>query len=283
MANEKIPYLCGGTFLTQVLRARPDLSTATEHTNGQKENLSEQETFRRLISIYQLSDFPSCTSLKTYTSKYKKCTDSLVSFGQFADNDLHRAFDEAIKSSNSAALQMTVEFVREFISDGKQLQLVRGLLDMIEHDPEILTEDEFYITCANPIKKKDIFEIDHFFIEPFLLGVWHYIIMNRSDDNKKGAATYRQWYPQNKVYRGTVGNAITRDITVEKLPLITSDHEGNMDNSFSDGDPQVEMTDSDEETQGASEGYNQYIENATIVNQHGENNIQIAHVDVLNL
>ena len=64
MDNKTTPYLCGGTFLTQILRARKDLASSTEHTNGQKESLSEQETFRRLISIYQLSNFYGGTSLK---------------------------------------------------------------------------------------------------------------------------------------------------------------------------------------------------------------------------
>lgn len=36
MANESIPYLCGGTFFTQLLRARPVLTTSTEHTKGHK-------------------------------------------------------------------------------------------------------------------------------------------------------------------------------------------------------------------------------------------------------
>lgn len=60
MANESIPYLCGGTFLAQVLRARLPLTTAADHINSKKECLSEQEVFRRLISIYQLKDFRLC-------------------------------------------------------------------------------------------------------------------------------------------------------------------------------------------------------------------------------
>lgn len=36
MANGTVPYLCGGTFLCQVLRAKKPSVTATEHTKGKK-------------------------------------------------------------------------------------------------------------------------------------------------------------------------------------------------------------------------------------------------------
>lgn len=284
MANEKIPYLCGGTFLTQILRARKALTTSTEHTNGQKESLSEQETFRRLISIYQLSDFYGGTSLKPYTSKYKRCTDSLVAYGQFSDYDLQRAFDEDIKSDNSTALRMMAEFVQEFINPALWLQLVRCLLDMIKSDVDIHADDRFYITAdATAVMAKDIINLDHFHIEPFLLGIWHYIILNRADKNEKGADTYNEWYQSKGDYRGTIGNGITHKISIESLPAnLWDDTENVTDND----EPQVEVIDSGSEsdkTQNKSKDHTQYIENATIVNQNGEKNIHIDHVDTLNL
>ena len=284
MANEKTPYLCGGTFLTQILRARKELTTSTEHTNGQKESLSEQETFRRLISIYQLSDFYGGTSLKTYTSKYKGCTDSLVAYGQFSDNDLHRAFDEDIKSGHSTALRMMVKFVHEFIEPNLWVQLVRCLLDTIKEDADIQDDTDFYITAdATAVKAKDIYKLDHFYIEPFLLGVWHYIIMNRADDNTKGVDTYKEWYPSRGNYRGTVGNGITHKISVESLPMAS---QPDIENTATNDAPQVEVIDSSDKSgksQDEPKTYTQYIENATIVNQTGEKNIHIDHLDTLNL
>lgn len=283
MAKEMIPYLCGGTFLTQLLRARKELTNSTKHKNGQKESLSEQETFRRLISIYQLSDFHGGTSLKTYTSQYKNCSNSLVAYAQFSDNDLHRAFDEDVKSNNSIALNMTSEFVYEFLDPSLWRQLVRCLLDMIESDTDI-QDDEFFITGdATTTKSKDIHTIDHFYIEPFLLGIWHYIIMNRIDDNEKGADTYKQWYPSKGNYRGTVGNAITRTLTVDSLPATSMHVEAETEKAPSDDEPQVEVIDSSDGHEAESKTCTQYIEHATIVNQNGEKNIHIDHVETLNL
>ena len=74
MTKDAIPYLCGGTFLTQVIRARTNRKTPTDYTGEQKESLTENETFRRLISIYRPEDFnPNGDSLKTYTTGYKTC------------------------------------------------------------------------------------------------------------------------------------------------------------------------------------------------------------------
>lgn len=112
MANESIPYLCGGTFFTQLLRTRPVLTTSTEHTKGHKESLSEQETFRRLISVYQMKDFMNCSSLKTYTSQFKTCTNSLEAFTSFSDANMKWSFDKDVKSSDSSALILMSNFVQ---------------------------------------------------------------------------------------------------------------------------------------------------------------------------
>ena len=282
MANDLIPYLCGGTFLTQVLRARPTLVTSTEHTKGQKENLSEQETFRRLISIYQMKDFPSCSSLKPYTNYFKSCADSLEAFTLFSDNDMKRAFDEDVRSSDSSALAMISEFIQEFIDPVKYIQLIRCLLDMLQSDSTIAPSTLFYISGnAVPVTKAELDEMDAFVIEPFLLGIWHFIIMNRSGCNKNGAATYQQWYREQGKYMGTIGNNITRQISVKSVPQQKKE--------TIDADCSAEensQTESDDPSYGNSEStrmVNQYIDHATIVNQYGEKSVHIDHVGTLNL
>ncbi len=220
MANGAIPYLCGGTFLCQVLRARNDLATATAHTKRKKENLSEQETFRRLISIYQLKDFYGGTSLKTYTSKYKSCQDSLIAYTQFAESDLRLAFNSAVRAKDSVALRMMSDFVSEFINvKDKGVQLVRCLLGMIKDDDDILAQDEFFILNGESVTKAELATMDNFEIEPFLLGTWHYIVMRRADKNKNGADTYQSWYVSRGDYRGNVGNDIFRNIIVTSASL----------------------------------------------------------------
>ena len=221
--NNTLSYLCGGTFLSQILRARNQLKTSTEHTKCQKENLSEHETFRRLISIYQLKDFYGGTSLKTYTSQYKSCQKSLTAYTQFNDNDLCVAFDSSVKGHNLVALKMMSDFVGEFINvKDKGVQLVRCLLSMIKNDDSIPKSDLFFIKIGEAVKKENLITMDSFEIEPLLLGIWHYIIMNRADKNENGVSTYRLWYSSKDNYCGTVGNDILQNINVSSIHIFPS-------------------------------------------------------------
>ena len=218
MTNNDNPYLCGGTFLAQILRARKSSELSAYYNRNKKESLSEQETFRRLISIYHIAEFSSCSSLKTYTSQFKSCTNSLESFALFSDSDVKREFDSDVRSADSSALTMMSDFVQEFIDTEKYIQLVRCLLDMIENDSTIAPNTPLYILeNTESVTKAEINNMQVFMVEPFLLGIWHYIIMNRSDSNEKGASTYRQWYPSRDKYIGTVGSGITREIYVQSI------------------------------------------------------------------
>lgn len=276
MDKISIPYLCGGTFLTQILRARKDLVPTKDYEKGHKESHSEQEVFRRLISIYHLTDFHECSSLKPYTSKFKSCTDSLLAFGQFSDNDRHRNFTEDIKSEHSVALRMMTEFVHEFIEPSLQNQLVRCLVDMVVSDNTIRPEDEFLIVDNGiEVKVKDFSSLNRISIEPFLLGVWHYIILNRADKNYEGSETYKEWCPEKGVYRGTVGNGITWEIVVDTISEeILEDKQSNA--TFDEHS-------SDSVFEGESNTQAQTIENATIINNYGGKVVNAENIAVLNL
>jgi len=230
MTKEAIPYLCGGTFLCQVIRARKELKSSADHTKCQKESLSERNTFGRLISIYQLRDFIGGTSLTTYTSRYKKCSESLLQFTQFSDNDLRMNFDKAVSSGDPKILKMVADFVAEFIDvEGKGKQLVRCLLGIIKDDSSIRDSDEFYVERGKAIRKNELFERDHFTIEYFLLGVWHFIIMKRADKNEAGGDTYKSWYSSKGQYCGTVGNDIEQNISVDSIPALSAASDTNDD------------------------------------------------------
>ena len=218
-----IPYLCGGTFLTQILRVTERTTTSTDHMNGQKESLPEREIFRRLLSIYRLGEFPADAggSIKTYTSDFKSCRKSLPPFTGFTDTDCRMKFDQDVQSNNSRALYMMANFVSECIDLPKKgEQLVRCLLGMIKDDGTIKSTDEFYILPdGSPISKKDIDSTDKIYIEPFLLGIWHFVIMNRAEKNELGDDTYKAWYPKRDDYRGTVGSDITMSIDVKSAKI----------------------------------------------------------------
>lgn len=118
MENTNIPFLCGGTFFVQVFRSRKGTKTPTEHAKGQKESLSEPELFRRLISIYQLTDFrPEINTLKSYTTFFKRCKQNQDNFIGLDDYDKRRNFGEDIQKENSKAFSAMVQFIRDFINE----------------------------------------------------------------------------------------------------------------------------------------------------------------------
>lgn len=211
-----IPYLCGGTFLTQVLRVVERTTKPTDRLNEKKEDLREQEVFRRLLSVYRLSEFDAGlgNTITTYASDFKKCKDSKAMYTKFTDSDYRQRFDTDVRSGKSTALYMMSEFVKDCI-DVKMsgAQLVRCILGMIKDDKTVKATDEFFILPnGGSMLKQDIIENNQFYIEPFLLGVWHYIIMKRAEKNKLGSDTYESWYPRRNDYRGTVGSDITMPI-----------------------------------------------------------------------
>ena len=172
-----------------------------------------------------MKDFMNCSSLKTYTSQFKTCTNSLETFTSFSDADMKWSFDKDVKSSDSSALILMSEFVQEFTDPDKYIQLTRCLLGVIKSDHTIESDTPFYIFENGAfVTKEKLIEMESFVIEPFLLGIWHFIIMHRSDCNERGAATYQQWYPNRGKYAGTVSDCITQEIFVESIPKAAEDN-----------------------------------------------------------
>ena len=172
-----------------------------------------------------MKDFMNCSSLKTYTSQFKTCTNSLEAFTSFSDADMKWSFDKDVKSSDSSALILMSEFVQEFTDPDKYIQLTRCLLGVIKSDHTIESDTPFYIFENGAfVTKEKLIEMESFVIEPFLLGIWHFIIMRRSDCNERGAATYQQWYPNRGKYAGTVSDCITQEIFVESIPKAAEDN-----------------------------------------------------------
>ena len=214
MNQEIKSYLCGGTFFTQILRTK---TNRYFDGNNHPRSTTQQAEFKALISIFHLSDFEAAgQTIKTNASTFKTCHKSLHEYCRFQDPDILRNFNEDGSHNNSKALTLMEKFVTDFIKDNLYDQLIKCLLGIIQNDSEIKDDDEFFILGnGTTVKKKELCKSNHFIIEPFLLGIWHYIIMNRSDKNEKGQDTYLSWF-DGKKYIGTVGSVITQEVKVER-------------------------------------------------------------------
>ncbi|MEE5994293.1 MAG: hypothetical protein V3G42_13830 [Oscillospiraceae bacterium] len=285
MNHTTTPYLCGGTFMTQILRFVDEQFSPNEHLQEKKDIFPECEIFRRLISVFQLREFqkdsqksrkPKST-LRTYASEFKNCKNSLGTFTKLNDFDMRKEFDKNVRRLNGKALEMMNEFIQDALSEAedenKYKKLVRSLLGIIMNDDEISQEDLFYINGdETAVAKKELPTISVFYIAPFLLGVWHYIVMKRFDKNELGQATYKEWYPTKDTYKGTVGCDIADAFQV--LNLLPSDTTDSSDETVP-----LEGAVIDEETVKN----HQFATSHTIVNQTGTNNVYAEYIGTLNL
>lgn len=286
MEKTCIPFLCGGTFFCQVLRARKATSSPAEYYSGKKESLSESELFRRLIEIFQLTDvYYANSTLKTKASEFKHCKNNEAAFIGFNDFDKRTNFIRNLEKSDSKALSKAIQLIDDFIDQGKYEQLGRCLLGLIQEDSSIPKDEKFFIYPAW-VEKQDLIGRTEINLPALLLGIWHFIALKRRFDNSKGAATYNSWFPYgNNEYHGQVGDSIRSNLT------ITIDSPSHSTNEVDS----VQATDNGQnsktahEKQGFSESKKrnssrtQFIQNATVVNQYGETNVHIDHVDTINL
>jgi len=88
------------------------------------------------------------------------------------------------------------KFVCEFIDPNLSVWLVSSLLYLINFDASIEDNDEFYINPNLAVKKSELCKPlsteRNIYLPAFLLGVWHFIIVNRQN-NSVGRDTIEIW------------------------------------------------------------------------------------------
>lgn len=177
-----------------------------------------------------------------------------------------------------------VQFVRDFIDESAYKQLVRNLLGLIQEDSSIPTNEKFFI-WPKWVEKQSLITRTEINLPDLLLGIWHYIAINRSNENIKGADTYSSWYPVNpKEYKGRVGADIKQELQVT---CSNTSHQSAsasvLDGENNQSSEKAYEADDSSTIEENNYSKTQIIQNATIVNQHGEKNIHITHVDTLNI
>lgn len=124
-------------------------------------------------------------SYKNAASKFKsgKFTSAKSMIYLFNDKEIVAEFDRQVKHNYSKALKKAIEFARRYFDTVKSSQnntLVQKTIYLILHDDSIAESQEFYICSDGSTKTKfDLRNIVEIEFEPFLLGVWHYLIASQ--------------------------------------------------------------------------------------------------------
>ena len=223
MTSSNYPRLCGGTFFVLVLQALRQRMKAREHYKGESDGLKDPNVLIGLIKVIN-PDYvaPAGDTLKTKTNDFKSCKLSKGEYLPFGHTPEIEEFDNRVQNNYGSALNAMAGFVERFLEIGtaakKEERLVKALIDLIRQDESIRDDEDFYILeNGQKIKKAALGDLVNVCLPAFLLGVWHYVVVNRKD-NQVGQNTYNQWCPPAgggpRTYSGNMGKTLAQEISV---------------------------------------------------------------------
>lgn len=223
MTNE-CPRLCGGTFFTLLLQSIKQRTKARQRIAGERDGLSETDLLIGLIRVaYPEYKAINDSSFKTNTSDYKKCKISTSSYLPFDWPASIESFDKEVTTDYQTPLYAMSRFVNNFIevgtSAGKDVRLIKALLELVRDDKTMDHQQLYCCESGQPITKSELMTFPEICLPALLLGIWHFIFVNRKD-NTIGAATFDAWHKVPSVKRakrnfiGLTGMSITHDIKV---------------------------------------------------------------------
>ena len=222
MTINEYPRLCGGTFFTLVLQALRQRMNAREHYDGDSDGLSDPEVLVGLIRVINPAyTDPGKEKLKTIANNFKQGGNSRSVYFPFHDDQVINAFDQTVRVNYQTALNGMIGFVNDFLDMSepvhKDVNLVRAVVDLIQQDQTIEATDEFYVGPNGEKKKKAALgDLNEVCLPSFLLGVWHYVVVNRKDNNI-GKKTYEIWCPSagggQRKYTAHMGEGILDSLT----------------------------------------------------------------------
>ncbi len=295
MENKKIPFLCGGVFFFLLVQTKKTQTTAKERLQGISDGLSDKELMAGFIKAItgQDSDMVSGTLGKN-TSVYKNCDGDVSRYFPFSKPQTITAYDDEVKKNYSAALLRMAEFAGCFLDADKSTWLVRVLLDVVAQDSGIADDDAFYI-CANghSVTKCDLAHLSHIEVQPFLVGITHYILVSRRK-NTDGKDTLEHW--GNKPHRSErtlyasfpLGQSSSVKVTWRDFASIEDSLEETenaatnvQDYEDTTGDDKPDA--SDDDISGQSTPFTTFVKYQTQVIQNGEKNINLVNNGTINL
>jgi hypothetical protein len=189
------PRLCGGTFFTLLLEAA--LQKLRERKKfGDVNNFTERDVFELLIkaAVKGYSRPNDSDNFKSVVGTYKSCNTKKSGRLPISYQANISTFDNNIRTDYQTRLTLMAELVDKYIdADAKGIWLIKALLELLEADKTIESEADLFVQQNGaPIKKAALNGIDEYCLPAFLLGVWHYIVKNVTD-NGVGQSTYDQW------------------------------------------------------------------------------------------
>lgn len=196
MPTEKIPHLCGGILFGLLLEARCARRKARNKLEGGTDHLSAVDVYAGLIQVVTGDDISAAgRTISKACTLYKTCQAGSGVYVPFTERVTIAAFDAAVKTKNPDLLIRMSEFISSYLNLERCEWLVRALIETIHMDEDIQENEEFLIDYDTVVCADDLPYVSNVVLEPFLISVLHYILLN-SPDAESGRATFESWYTQ---------------------------------------------------------------------------------------
>ena len=220
---QKSSYLSLGIFLKLLSRyTRKDKAIAEKRFLGANNTVISTTIFKYFISALTLNwyadDNERADTLKSLNSNLINCKKELFNFKFLMPekDKIIAVFIKDVQSDTQTALAFMTEFVLYCIDENKCRQMVDELLRAIRDDKDIADDTEFYIfgNGKSTSKRKMVNEQFNFTSDCFLLGVWHFLIRERSESNRIGRDTLVDWYgTSTETYgKSQIGTELRRNV-----------------------------------------------------------------------
>lgn len=233
MPNTNVPRLCGGTFFLQILRMKkPSTRTKDEGKKGIKDEVNNQRVLEALIRFFKPQFKPDSVgdTFVGNVSEYRACKVNSGTNLPFDDDHSIEKFDALVKSNYQQVAKQMSKFVDRFVDSesDKVYSVIRALLQTVKDDATIADSDVFFM--GRPICKAELVQETTIKLDAFLLGLWHFIVMNRKN-NLDGRATFEAWNKQAGTgkswkYISRIGEDYPVKITIQRLSGETYEEAG---------------------------------------------------------
>lgn len=230
--TQKSSYLSLGVFLKLLSRyTRKDKAIEEKRFLGANNTVISTTIFKYFISALTLKwytddnerpnslDTPKKSdTLKILNSNLINCKKELFNFKLFMPekDEIKAAFVKDVQSDTPTSLAFMTEFVLYCIDENKCRQMVDELLRAIRDDKDIADDTEFYIfgNGKSTTKRETVDKQFNFTADCFLLGVWHFLIRERSESNHTGRDTLVDWYgTSTETYgKSQIGTELRRNV-----------------------------------------------------------------------
>lgn len=212
--------LCGGTLFTLVVDAALQKPTNGDLYTGTENLITDENMLATLLRIAM----PTLSSVsRDDVQNFKQCKVKQSQNLKMTNCEIGKALQDRMKSDYSACFEAMSVFISKFLDvpQEKDKKLIRALLELIEQDQDIHSDQLFYV-CPNGSArcKRELPDMMVINIPAFLLGVLLFTL-TEVKDNRVGKDTYNTWCPTDgnshtrRYYQGHMGEAITRTLSFD--------------------------------------------------------------------